>query len=178
MNSISSYFNPAANETLPFSYANKGAASSPTTNSASKLSYNVGFYNYVYAGCFVVLALVMFVISLSRLPFFIIFPQSFVFSFSIACVLFHGALCALHGLFNYVSFLFEYPRGIVSSLFIASTLVSLVCANRNYYIPCLVFVIVQVFMFSVSLVSYFSASAGVGFLKTLVSGLKSRILPF
>jgi Got1/Sft2-like family protein len=175
MSSFSNYFK-GGNDALPFSYANKPS----TTNQASttKLSYNVGMYNYLYSGCLLVLSVVMFLVSISRLPFFVIFPQSFVFSFSIACVLFHLALGTLHGAFTYVSFLFEFPRAVTSSLFIGSTLASLIFANRNYYIPCLVLTLVQIILFIVSLISYFSASAGLGLLKTLASGLKSRILPF
>lgn len=176
---ISSYFS-SNQDTLPFSYANNKGVATPasTPKGTTKLSYNVSFYNYVYAGGFLVLSLILFLISLSRLPFFLIFPQSFVFSFSIGCLLFHCALCALHGFANYASFLFEYPRIIPSSLFVGSTLISLIFANRNLYIPCLVFVVVQIIVFAVSLISYFSASAGLGFLTTLASGFRSRILPF
>ena len=165
-------------EVLPFSYANKSSTSS--NNGASKLSVplTTPFSTYIYTIGLFFVAVFFFFLSLLKLPFFLLSPQNFVFLFTLGCIFFHLSLGMLHGMLAYSAFCFDSHRRYISALFIVSTASSLVFSNRRLYIPCLVSTITQTVMFIVSIIAYFSASAGLGFLSTVFSGIKSRISPF
>lgn len=166
------------NEVLPFSYANKASSSSNQTQSKLTIPLNTPFSTYVYTLILFLIACFFFFLSLLKLPFFLISPQNFVFLFTLGCIFFHLSFAILHGVTSYTFFCFDSHRRFISTLFLISTSGSLVFSNRHLYVPCLIAVVTQSVMFLVSVIAYFSASAGLGFLTTVFSGIKSRISPF
>lgn len=166
------------NEVLPFSYATKTSTTSNQPQKKLTVPLNTPFATYVYTLILFLVSGFFFFLSLFKLPFFLISPQNFVFLFTLGCIFFHLSLATLHGITPYILFSFDSHRRFISSLFLISTAGSLLFSHRHLYLPCLFSVVTQSVMFLVSVIAYFSASAGLGFLTTVFSGIKSRISPF
>jgi hypothetical protein len=163
------------NDILPFTYANKSQTSQRQTLS---LPLSTNFSTYIYSALLLFLSFLLFLASLAKLPFILFNPQGFILIFSLFCLTFHSGLAVLHGVYNYILFFFGSQRIIVAISFSISTFLSIIFAHKSLYIPCFVSIFSQFIIFFISLVTYFSASAGLTALQTVFTGIKTRISPF
>lgn len=164
------------NDILPFTYANKSQTSQ--RQGALSLPLSTSFTTYIYSALLLFISFLLFLASLAKLPFILFNPQGFVIIFSLFCLTFHASFAVLHGVYNYLLFFFGSQRIIVAISFSLSTILAFIFAHRSLYIPCLVSIFSQFVIFSISLVTYFSASAGLSALRTVFSGIRTRISPF
>jgi hypothetical protein len=164
------------NDILPFTYANKSQTNQRQGGLSMPLSTN--FSTYIYSALLLFISFLLFLASLAKLPFILFNPQSFILIFSLFCLTFHASFAVLHGVYNYILFFFGSQRVIVAISFSVSTILSFIFAQRSLYVPCLISIFSQFIIFAISLVTYFSASAGLTVLKTVFSGIRTRISPF